>query len=58
VLIATVSAPSTPMLYNRLTVLLPAPPAPTMTIRGSPNSSSSMSVSMSRFSASAFSKAS
>ncbi len=59
VLIATVSAPLTPRLYSRLTVLFPAPPAPTMTIRGSPKSSSSSILSLRlRFSASAFSNAS
>ena len=43
VLIAMVSAPLTCMWYRRLMVLLPAPPHPTMTIRGWPRMSSSPS---------------
>src|SRR5688572_5606719 len=41
VLIAIVSAPLTPILWSRLTVLPPAPPHPTITIFGSPNESNS-----------------
>src|SRR5581483_4306652 len=43
VLIAIVSAPFTPSLCRRLIVLLPAPPHPTMTMRGSPKASNSSS---------------
>src|ERR1051326_7070298 len=43
VLMAMVSAPLTPSLCRRLTVLPPAPPQPTMTIFGSPKFSYSLS---------------